>query len=207
MDKNLSVEWKPVPRWEGVYSVSDTGLIRRDKPAKGVTVGALVGFYDPAGYKRVSLHDGPRKEPWLVHRIVCEAFHGPPPEGKTFVLHGDGSRDNNHKDNLRWGDAKDNNDDALKHGTSFDPGGRNRAKTHCPRGHEYDEENTRRDKIGRRACKTCHRERFQSVVSIQNSPEDPRHGTTNGYLNLKCRCSKCKSVYSEYSKKRPKRKR
>lgn len=32
----------------------------------------------------------------------------------------------------------------------------NRAKTHCPRGHAYDEENTFWTKVGGRKCRTCH---------------------------------------------------
>lgn len=27
-------------------------------------------------------------------------------------------------------------------------------------------------------------------------PEDPRHGTENGYSNLKCRCNRCKDAWS-----------
>jgi hypothetical protein len=32
-----------------------------------------------------------------------------------------------------------------------------RSKTHCPKGHEYSPENTRRDKRGKRYCMTCNR--------------------------------------------------
>lgn len=32
-------------------------------------------------------------------------------------------------------------------------------RTHCPQGHPYDEANTRRNKKGGRACRTCERER------------------------------------------------
>lgn len=28
-----------------------------------------------------------------------------------------------------------------------------------------------------------------------NNPEDERHGTTNGYSNLKCRCDRCKDAW------------
>lgn len=28
-----------------------------------------------------------------------------------------------------------------------------------------------------------------------NDPEDERHGTTNGYSNLKCRCDRCKEAW------------
>ena len=34
---------------------------------------------------------------------------------------------------------------------------RNRSVTHCPKGHEYSPENTRRNKKGHRTCRTCQR--------------------------------------------------
>lgn len=43
-----------------------------------------------------------------VHRLICEAFHGPPPEGKTYVLHLDEDAHNNRPENLRWGSQKEN---------------------------------------------------------------------------------------------------
>lgn len=43
-----------------------------------------------------------------VHRLVCEAFHGPPPEGKVYVLHLDEDAHNNKPENLRWGTQKEN---------------------------------------------------------------------------------------------------
>lgn len=36
-----------------------------------------------------------------------------------------------------------------------------RERTHCPQGHPYDAENTRRTKRGRRVCRTCERDRRQ----------------------------------------------
>lgn len=42
----------------------------------------------------------PRNEP--VDRLICRAFHGPPPPDKLFVEHIDGNIDNNRADNLRW---------------------------------------------------------------------------------------------------------
>jgi hypothetical protein len=43
-----------------------------------------------------------------VHRIVCEAFHGPPPPDKNMACHIDGNALNNSANNLYWGDAYDN---------------------------------------------------------------------------------------------------
>lgn len=37
--------------------------------------------------------------------------------------------------------------------------GVNAAKTHCPAGHRYSAANTARDRLGRRRCRRCHRER------------------------------------------------
>jgi hypothetical protein len=36
-------------------------------------------------------------------------------------------------------------------------GAAQRAKTHCPRGHAYDKENTRINRTGSRSCRACHR--------------------------------------------------
>lgn len=55
-----------------------------------------------------------------ISRLVCSAFHSKV-EGKPLVLHNDGNSFNNHKDNLRWGDNKDNSADTLKHGTQWKP--------------------------------------------------------------------------------------
>jgi hypothetical protein len=30
-----------------------------------------------------------------------------------------------------------------------------------------------------------------------NDPTDPRHGTTNGYSNLKCRCQPCRDAWGK----------
>ena len=43
-----------------------------------------------------------------------------------------------------------------------------RRKTHCPKGHEYNEENTRHTSDGKRICRVCDRERKRvtSVTSV-----------------------------------------
>jgi hypothetical protein len=40
--------------------------------------------------------------------LVCEAFHGPPPEGKPVVIHKDEDAHNNTPENLKWGTQKEN---------------------------------------------------------------------------------------------------
>jgi len=43
-----------------------------------------------------------------VHRLVCEAFHGPAPDASFVVIHLDEDATNNRKDNLKWGTMKEN---------------------------------------------------------------------------------------------------
>ena len=43
-----------------------------------------------------------------VHRLVCEAFHGPPPHKNSVVIHIDENALNNRPENLRWGTQKEN---------------------------------------------------------------------------------------------------
>lgn len=53
---------------------------------------------------------------------------------------------------LWWGSYADNVRDCVAKGRHAGT-----LRTHCPAGHPYDEANTRRDKRGRRACRTCNR--------------------------------------------------
>jgi hypothetical protein len=45
---------------------------------------------------------------YKVHRLVCEAFHGPPPSEKHIVLHLNEEPTDNRPENLRWGTRKEN---------------------------------------------------------------------------------------------------
>jgi ribosomal protein L33 len=62
-------------------------------------------------YKYVS-YKGKRAD---VHRLVAKSFI--PNENKhPFVLHADDNQENNNVENLRWGTAKQNMDDARRNG-------------------------------------------------------------------------------------------
>lgn len=70
----------------------------------------------PQGYYVVCLLDkNGRRKTWKVARIIVTAFYGP--RGSDMcVAHGDGTRTNDHLENLRWATQKENAADRLKHG-------------------------------------------------------------------------------------------
>ena len=43
-----------------------------------------------------------------VHRLICEAFHGPAPDGCGVVLHLNEDALDNRPENLRWGTQREN---------------------------------------------------------------------------------------------------
>lgn len=49
-----------------------------------------------------------RGKNYKVHRLVCEAFHGPAPDDKQLVMHGDEDALNNRPNNLQWGSQREN---------------------------------------------------------------------------------------------------
>jgi hypothetical protein len=88
----------------------------------------------------------------FVHRLVLAAFVGPCPEGME-VRHLDGNPANTRLANLRYGTHSENELDKVRHGTHHEA-----RKTHCNRGHEYTQDNTRRRRdTGSRECLTCAR--------------------------------------------------
>ncbi|WP_234796162.1 HNH endonuclease signature motif containing protein [Agrobacterium vitis] len=45
---------------------------------------------------------------YKVHRLVCEAFNGPPPSADSVCMHLDENAANNRPSNLQWGTQKEN---------------------------------------------------------------------------------------------------
>ncbi|WP_326814076.1 HNH endonuclease signature motif containing protein [Streptomyces sp. NBC_01763] len=86
---------------------------------------------------------------FLVHRSSYEIHHGPIPEG-LMVLHSCDNPPCANPDHLRVGTNADNMRDRSERGRHPST-----AKTHCPKGHPYDEANTYRFPDNRRACRIC----------------------------------------------------
>lgn len=100
--------WREIPSEPGFYA-SDHGRIKSP-------MGRILTPHSMRGYKRITLSNKGRKNKVLVHRLVCEAFHGPQPFEGAIVAHYDDVRDNNNPENLRWANQKENIDDAFRNG-------------------------------------------------------------------------------------------
>lgn len=110
----MDEEWRSVVGYEGWYSVSSLGQVRRDMPGRRTQVGKLIRLSAYGGTRdarrlRVGLTNGSHASlrHFPVHRLVAEAFLGPRPAGMT-INHIDGNSINNRADNIEYISGADN---------------------------------------------------------------------------------------------------
>ena len=107
----------PVEGWPNVWAtswgtiVSTRTLNGRPKARHRVHVYTASPHYR-SGHLRVRLQTsqgGGNKwfRPYL-HRLICTAFHGPPPAPDSEVLHNSPDPHDNRPENLRWGTRSEN---------------------------------------------------------------------------------------------------
>lgn len=121
----MDIVWKDTIGYEGIYEVSNTGLVRTHENKVTYTEKHGVRKWKQRILKqkihhkdktcRVSLWKDGKEKTWLVHRIVALAFI-PLVEGKDYINHIDGSRLNNCVDNLEWCNHQENNNHAFDNG-------------------------------------------------------------------------------------------
>lgn len=92
-----------------------------------------------------------------AHRWLFEFKNGPISSG-LFCCHKCDNPKCARPDHIFLGTQADNIADCIRKGRHSS--NRNAEKTHCPSGHEYNENNTRLVNLGRR-CRTCERLRYQ----------------------------------------------
>jgi hypothetical protein len=147
------------------------------------------GFRAGTGYGRISVGsraDGTRRD-LSAHVAAYLEFKGEIPEGMEI-------------DHLCRNRACCNPDhlEAVPHKVNLrraptQPSTANATKTHCKRGHEYNEQNTWHDRRGKRQCRACRR-KFASTGTLTRpatecrcafgwQPDCPQHGTAKKMEN------------------------
>lgn len=95
--------WLPAPQYEDRYEVSNFGQLRNKKTQKLRKI-----CYDNGGYPIVCLKIKNITHFVYIHRLVCEAFNGPPTKENNVCDHIDHCIVNNYYRNLRWTDHSGN---------------------------------------------------------------------------------------------------
>ena len=115
MDEEI---WKPVPSKPGVLA-SSWGRIKLPSRQAMMPNGSMRWYHPKPIYGSKCRASKNARHVYMnvstrffgnmkIHKLVCEAFHGPAPEGKPVVLHLDEDATNNRPENLRWGTQKEN---------------------------------------------------------------------------------------------------
>lgn len=108
---NKEEEWRPIAGLEGRYSVSSLGGVRSESrvdvqpcyPVGRTYQGRrLRTRINENGYEIATLPKWRGKRLFRVHRLVAEAFLGPPPSAGMDVNHKNGVRSDNRAENLEW---------------------------------------------------------------------------------------------------------
>lgn len=92
----MTEEWREIPGTD--YSVSNEGRVMSRKYGREKVMGTPHSGKYPHGHMWV----GGVKIAFQVHRLVAEAFIGPPPTPEHQVNHKDGVKSNNSIGNLEW---------------------------------------------------------------------------------------------------------
>ena len=109
--------WKAVNGYEGLYEVSDKGLVKGLKRNR-----ILKNIVDSLGYVRVSLCKENKIKAHKIHRLVAEHFLKP--SEYKIVNHIDGNKENNSVENLEWCNASQNRKHACDTGLAAKEEGR-----------------------------------------------------------------------------------
>jgi hypothetical protein len=151
----MSETWKTLPGYEGLYEVSDAGVViglsKLDTVGRPRPRRALVTTTTKSGHLRVVLFRDGKKRRVGVHVLVLEAFVGPRPPG-MWACHWNDLPTDNRLRNLRWATPSDNQYDSVrnnKHAMS--------SRTACYSGHEFTPQNTYLSPRGQRVCRECAR--------------------------------------------------
>lgn len=108
------------------------------------------GACSPNGYGKTEIWKNAVRTAKTAHKAIYEMHLNELIPRTTFICHKCDNKKCCRPDHLFLGTARENILDCVAKGRH-----KEKNKTHCVNGHEYTPENTRIDKRGHRACKTC----------------------------------------------------
>jgi hypothetical protein len=115
---NEVIETRPIAGFEGRYSATSSGRIISHVGTNRPN-GHMLGAGTPGRYCLVMLRKDGRTWPFGVHRLICEAFHGPKPSPTHSVNHINGQKHDNRAENLEWATPAENAQHAIRTGLNF----------------------------------------------------------------------------------------
>lgn len=124
-DDRVVAEFRTIARFEGyrfsldgsIWSCRGRGGFGPDRVRLTDEWRKLGPSPDADGYLTVRIRLGGKSKTHAVHRLICEAFHGPCPDGMEACHYPDRDPGNCRADNLRWGTSAENKEDTERHGT------------------------------------------------------------------------------------------
>jgi hypothetical protein len=96
---SIMENWKPVPRFEDFYEISDLGRLKRILASSGTYVGKIVKPNPRRGYHGFLISAEGKTHTISAHRTVWEAFNGPIPI-RMHINHINGLKRDNRLCNL-----------------------------------------------------------------------------------------------------------
>ena len=103
---HIMEKWKPITDFEGLYSISNTGRIKRTAKSRGSRPNKLLSPYpNKFGYLQVALRKDGKYHRRYVHRLILQAFTGILGEQCN---HKNGIKTDNRLENLEWCTASEN---------------------------------------------------------------------------------------------------
>lgn len=103
LEEETNTIWKRVKGYENTYLINEYGLIYKldfNRFSRG--------SIKENGYMRITLSKDNVKKEYYTHRLVAFSFLTKI-DGKDFVNHKDGNKENNHYSNLEWVTVQENN--------------------------------------------------------------------------------------------------
>lgn len=106
----------PLPGYVEINGWNSRYWINSDGAIYNYNIGNfMVTNKNQGGYFVIGFCLGGKRKNFLVHRLVAEYFL-PKVEGKNFINHKDGNRENNKVENLEWCTHQENINHAIKMG-------------------------------------------------------------------------------------------